>query len=65
MVGATLDPMLFHLRLDASMTPEHNSIGHFLIDKPSQNTDLVDEIEIKNFTVEPTSAESLRELSIS
>jgi hypothetical protein len=35
-VGPTQDHhMFFHPRLEASMTPEQTSIGHFLIDKPN------------------------------
>jgi hypothetical protein len=35
-VGPTFDQHMFlHPRLDASMTPEHTSIGHFLNEKPS------------------------------
>jgi hypothetical protein len=64
--GAPLDHIFYHQRLDASMTPDHTSIGHFLIEKTSQMYDVVDEMEIRNFTVEQSSSgQSLRELSIS
>ena len=61
---ATLSSMVVQSRLEASMTPKHTSNGHFLMEKHAQKYNVVDEIEIHNFTVgQSPSQQSLREHS--